>query len=70
MINVGDLVITHGGGNKMKVLSIVGTDVKCAWICDVYQERYFSLEEIILYDSYILAHNRQETINNILNSTP
>jgi uncharacterized protein YodC (DUF2158 family) len=67
MIKLGDMVITTSGGNKMKVISINDKVVKCGWICDIYKEKHFDIIDLILYENYIMAHDRQETINNIIN---
>lgn len=67
MLKPLDIVITHGGGNKMRVVYTEGSKVKCEWINGTYFDRIFDQEEIILYDDYKMAQDRIVTIKQIIN---
>ncbi len=68
MLKTGDIVIAHGGGNKMRVVYVDNRKVKCEWICGMYFDRIFDLDEIILYENYTKAQDRRSTIENIINT--
>lgn len=68
MLKPLDIVITHGGGNKMRVVYTEGNKVKCEWINGTYFDSIFDVDEVILYEDYMTALNRTNTINDIINT--
>lgn len=52
MIKVGDLVIKNTGGNKMKVVTIIGNQVECAWISESFNQGFFDLKDLLPYAEY------------------
>jgi len=67
-INIQDIVIKNTGGNRMRVLSIEGEVVLCGWICgSEYQVSRFQIEDLKLFEIYMVEYNRKEAIHDILN---
>jgi uncharacterized protein YodC (DUF2158 family) len=69
MISVGDLVIKNTGGNKMKVVSIQGDKVECAWITEFFNQGLFDIQELLPYSEYgklFQEEKRNDKIQTIL----
>lgn len=70
MIKVGDLVIKNTGGNKMKVVSIVGDKAECVWISESFNQGIFDLRELLPHTEYyslFKEERRDDKISLILN---
>jgi hypothetical protein len=72
MINVGDLVIKNTGGNKMRVVSIIGRNVECAWITESFNQGIFDISELLPFTDYkslFKDERRNDKISLILDSS-
>ena len=72
MIRVGDLVIRNTGGNKMKVVSIIGRSVECAWITESFNQGIFDISELLPFSDYkslFKDERRNDKISLILDSS-
>jgi uncharacterized protein YodC (DUF2158 family) len=71
MVKVGDLVIKNTGGNKMKVVSIIGNQVECAWVTESFNQQFFPIDQIIPlsdYKSLFKEEKRDDKIEILLKS--
>lgn len=72
MIKVGDLVIRKTGGNKMRVVSIIGKSAECAWITESFNQGVFDVNDLLPlseYKSLFKDEKRNEKISLILDSS-
>lgn len=67
MFKVGDIVIRKTGGNKMRIMEISDNYILCGWICELYIEQKFNLNELTFYESYVRSGERLSIIDEILN---
>ena len=68
MIRVGDLVIRNTGGNKMKVVSIIGRSVECAWITESFNQGIFDISELLPFSDYksLFKEDDPSTIKDVI----